>query len=315
LDGVIRRAFNANVGTAILLATLVGAFSPFCSCTVVPVIAGLLLSGVPLAPIMSFWIASPTMDPEIFTLSVGILGWPLALARLAATLALSLAAGYITLALTNTSLFAHFRPRKRKRRETAVPPPPSRPGVVFPLTLAPAGIPIAQPTAALAVPCTGSTVCSQRKSVTTGWRQQLADSFQQIEWPEFGRDVARQSWSLGRWLLLAFLMEALITLYVPQEAIATILGEGNAFAVPLAALIGIPLYLSNFTALPLVSGLMAQGMQSGAAIAFLIAGPVTTIPAMTAVYGVVQKRVFVLYFSVGLFGAMVMGAVTNLLLG
>src|SRR5210317_1902117 len=69
LDGVIRRAFNANVGTAILLATLVGAFSPFCSCTVVPVIAGLLLSGVPLAPIMSFWIASPTMDPEIFTLS------------------------------------------------------------------------------------------------------------------------------------------------------------------------------------------------------------------------------------------------------
>ena len=42
LDGVIRRAFNANVGLAILLATLVGAFSPFCSCTVVPVIAGLL---------------------------------------------------------------------------------------------------------------------------------------------------------------------------------------------------------------------------------------------------------------------------------
>jgi hypothetical protein len=34
------------------------------------------LSGVPLAPIMSSWIASPTMDPEIFTLSVGILGWP-----------------------------------------------------------------------------------------------------------------------------------------------------------------------------------------------------------------------------------------------
>jgi uncharacterized membrane protein YraQ (UPF0718 family) len=110
-------------------------------------------------------------------------------------------------------------------------------------------------------------------------------------------------------------MEALITLYVPQEAIATILGEGNVFAVPLAALIGIPLYLSNFSALPIVSGLLAQGMQSGAAIAFLVAGPVTTVPAMTAVYGVVQKRVFVLYLSLGLFGAMVMGVVANLLLG
>jgi uncharacterized membrane protein YraQ (UPF0718 family) len=301
LDGVIRRAFNANVGTAILLATLVGAFSPFCSCTVVPVIAGLLLSGVPLAPIMSFWIASPTMDPEIFTLSVGILGWPLALARLAATLALSLAAGYITLALTNTSWFGRYRARKRQQRDTATSPPPPTRSVVMPLTLATAGIPIAHTSPNLTVSGVCSPAGCQRTSQTAGWRQQLATSFRQIEWPEFGRDVARQSWSLGRWLLLAFLMEALITLYVPQ--------------VPLAALIGIPLYLSNFSALPIVSGLLAQGMQPGAAIAFIIAGPVTTIPAMTAVYGIVQKRVFVVYLSLGLFGAMVMGVVTNLLLG
>lgn len=315
LDGAIRRAFNANVGTAILLATLVGAFSPFCSCTVVPVIAGLLLSGVPLAPIMSFWIASPTMDPEIFTLSVGILGWPLALARLAATLALSLAAGYITLALTKTALFEHFRPGKRQQRDTAVSPPPARRGLVMPLTLAAAGIPIAQTAPNLTASGVCPAVGCQRTAVTGGWGQQLATSFRQIKWPEFGREVARQSWSLGRWLLLAFLMEALITRYVPQAAIAALLGEGNAFAVPLAALIGIPLYLSNFTALPIVSGLLAQGMQSGAAIAFLIAGPVTTIPAMTAVYGVVQKRVFFLYLSLGLFGAMAMGVLTNLLLG
>ena len=110
-------------------------------------------------------------------------------------------------------------------------------------------------------------------------------------------------------------MEALITRYVRQAAIAGILGEGNVIAMPMAALIGIPLYLSNFTALPIVSGLLAQGMQPGAAIAFLIAGPVTTIPAMTAVYGVVQKRVFDLYFSIGLFGAMVMGVAANFLLG
>ena len=82
LDKVIRRAFSARVGVAILVATLVGAFSPFCSCTVVPIIAGLLMSGVPLAPIMSFWIASPSMDPEIFTFSVGLIGWNLAIARL-----------------------------------------------------------------------------------------------------------------------------------------------------------------------------------------------------------------------------------------
>jgi uncharacterized membrane protein YraQ (UPF0718 family) len=70
----IKRAFEARPLTAVMLATVLGAFSPFCSCGVIPVIASLLISGVPLAPVMSFWIASPSMDPEIFFLSVGLIG-------------------------------------------------------------------------------------------------------------------------------------------------------------------------------------------------------------------------------------------------
>ena len=54
----IKRAFDAGPIAAILLATLVGAFSPFCSCGVIPVIAALLIGGVPLPPVMAFWIAS-----------------------------------------------------------------------------------------------------------------------------------------------------------------------------------------------------------------------------------------------------------------
>jgi uncharacterized membrane protein YraQ (UPF0718 family) len=92
-----------------------------------------------------------------------------------------------------------------------------------------------------------------------------------------------------------------------------LLGDNNWFAVPLAALIGIPLYLNNLAALPIVSGLLAQGMQSGAAIAFLIAGPVTTIPAMTAVWGVVSRRVFALYLALGLGGAIILGFIVNLI--
>src|SRR4030042_1289914 len=73
-------------------------------------IARLRTSGVPLAPVMSFWIASPTMDPEIFTLTVGILGWPLALSRLGASLALSLGAGYLTLLLCRLGYFSRILP-------------------------------------------------------------------------------------------------------------------------------------------------------------------------------------------------------------
>jgi uncharacterized membrane protein YraQ (UPF0718 family) len=123
-----------------------------------------------------------------------------------------------------------------------------------------------------------------------------------------------QSWRLGRWLLLAFLLEALITRYVPQETIVAVLGSESRFAIPLAALVGVPLYLGNLSALPIVKGLLVQGMQPGAAIAFLIAGPVTTIPAMTAVWGVVRRPVFALYLAVSLIGATLFGYVSEWIL-
>jgi len=126
--------------------------------------------------------------------------------------------------------------------------------------------------------------------------------------------VLLQSWFLGRWLLLAFVVEALILFYVPQETIGGVLGGRSAFAVPLAALVGLLLYMNEMGALPIVSGLLESGMQPGAAIAFLIAGPLTTVPAMAAVWGVVSPRVFALYVGVGLVGSVLLGLATNFLL-
>lgn len=320
LDGVIRHALNRRVGWAIILATAVGAFSPFCSCTVVPVVSGLLQSGVPLAPVMAFWIASPTMDPEIFALSVATIGWPLALARLGATLLLSLGAGYLTLTLSRVGFLAIGGLRRQPIVSACCTTSPAAPlgsirlaatGPMLPLQLVTSG---GAATVARATAC-GASSCAvpQQAGLAPGFST-VVTSLQSINWQQAGREMLQQTWSLGRWLLLAFVLEALIVQYIPQAAIAGLLGAQSLFAVPLAALIGIPLYLSNISALPIVSGLLAQGMQPGAAIAFLIAGPVTTIPAMTAVWGVVQRRVFALYLSIGLLGAMLLGLLVNVVL-
>jgi len=189
----IKRAFDAGPLAAILLATVVGAFSPFCSCGVIPVIAVLLIGGVPLPPVMAFWIASPSMDPEIFFLSVGTIGWNLAVWRLAGTLFMSLGAGFIT----------HYL-------------------------------------------------------MQSGW-------------------------------------------------ITGIMGKESSWAIFTAALLGIPVYTSNLSALPMVGGLMAQGMGTGAALAFLIAGPATTLSAMAAVWTLVKHRIFILYLSFALGGALLLG--------
>jgi uncharacterized membrane protein YraQ (UPF0718 family) len=328
LDGAIRRAFDARIGFAVLLATAVGAFSPFCSCTVVPLVAGLLVAGVPLAPVMAFWVASPTMDPEIFALSVGMLGWPLAVARLLATLALSLGAGYLTLALVRGDLIGGKVLRlnvleKYGEGETAGAkgccgvPASREPALV---TIGPKAVPISRET------CDGRDTPEARSCGTprrkpkmarqahAGWWEQIVESVRRLDRWRFAKEVLLQSWLLGRWLLLAFVVEAFILFYVPQEAIAGVLGGESAFAVPLAALVGLPLYMNEMGALPIISGLLESGMQPGAAIAFLIAGPVTTVPAMAAVWGVVRPRVFALYVGVGLIGAILLGLAANLLL-
>lgn len=316
-DGYIRRAFNYNIGLSILLATLVGAFSPFCSCTVIPIVSGLLLSGVPLAPVMAFWIASPTMDPEIFALTVGVLGWPLAVTRLLATLALSLGAGYLTLLLTQTSWVSWAKSLIQKQTDNAA---------VCCATSASASLPAPQMAFAEAAsipltlhagsitataPAMSGCGCDPPAAVTVSasiWQKLKA-----VDWSDATLEMGKESWRIGRWLIVAFLLEALIISYVPQQAIAAVLGQSNPFAVTLATVVGVPLYLSNYSALPIVAGLLSQGMQPGAAIAFLIAGPVTTMPAMTAVWGVVSRRIFFLYLSIGLFGSILVGTVVNLI--
>ncbi|WP_166180689.1 permease [Rubrobacter tropicus] len=332
LDGAIRRAFDARVGVAIVLATAVGAFSPFCSCTVVPLVAGLLVAGVPLAPVMAFWVASPTMDPEVFALSVGMIGWPLAVARLLATLFLSLGAGYLTLALARGGILRGKVLRRgaaEKYEEDdatdsggCCESPAPREAVLVSVARKPAGGAEAatdEHRAWGAEPgeeACGTRGCGDDPNVgkSSGWWGQIVGSLRGLDRPRFAKEVLAQSWPLGRWLLLAFAIEALILFYVPQQTIAGVLGGESAFAVPIAALVGLPLYLNEFGALPIVAGLLDSGMSPGAAIAFLVAGPVTTIPAMAAVWGIVRPRVFALYVGVGLGGAVLMGLITDLLL-
>jgi uncharacterized membrane protein YraQ (UPF0718 family) len=315
LDGMIRRAVEAREGLAVALATAIGAFSPLCSCTVVPVVSGLLLSGVPLGPVMAFWVASPTMDPEMFALTVATLGWSLAATRLAAALVLSLAAGYLTLALTRAGFLTGGilrQPAPAPLAVLAARPSGGRPG-----------LPIAGASdAAGSSGCCAPSCCTRAEGARAGegrggsaWRSHVSSRLATLQWAAFGRDLARESSRLGRWLVLAFILEALMERYLPQAAVAGVLGHANPVAPVLAALVGIPLYLNNVSALPIVAGLLNQGMQPGAAIAFLIAGPVTTVPAMAAVWGVVRPRVFALYLGIALVGAVALGYLATAALG
>ena len=80
-DNLIARAFTGAPALMIVMGALAGGLSPFCSCGVIPLIAALLAIGVPLAPVMAFWLASPLMDPSMFVLTAGVLGMEFAIAK------------------------------------------------------------------------------------------------------------------------------------------------------------------------------------------------------------------------------------------
>jgi uncharacterized membrane protein YraQ (UPF0718 family) len=95
--------------------------------------------------------------------------------------------------------------------------------------------------------------------------------------------------------------------YVPADMIARVVGGEGVGTIVISALVGMPAYLNSYVAPPLLAGLMDQGMGAGAAMAFMIAGAVSSIPAMAAVWSLVKPPVFATYLGLGFTGAVLSG--------
>ena len=120
---------------------------------------------------------------------------------------------------------------------------------------------------------------------------------------------------LTKWLSLAYLLEGLLIQYIPAETIGGLVGGPGVLPVVLGALVGAPAYLNGYAAPPLVAGLMESGMSAGAAMSFMVAGAVSCVPAMAAVWALVKREVFAMYVLFGIGGAIVSGLVFGAVMG
>ena len=270
-DKLIARAFSGRIEMAIVTASIVGALSPFCSCGVIPLIAAMLASGVPLAPVMAFCISSPIMDPEMFILTAAGIHLNFAIAKTVAAVGLGLIAGFTVYALQK------WRPLDQPLKE------------------------------AVGCGCSKPSFDPHAK-VRVNWR--FWQQPQQMQ--EFFEVIRTNGLFLGKWMLLAFLLESLMIAYVPAEWISSFVGSDSWAAIPLSAVVGVPAYMNGYAAIPLISGLLTMGMTPGAALAFATAGAVSSIPAAMAVFVLVKRQIFVLYIALGFFGSLLAGYVYQL---
>lgn len=123
--------------------------------------------------------------------------------------------------------------------------------------------------------------------------------------------LASGIWPAAKTLLPMFFafsfLGNLINSLIPPGLVEALFGEGKLYGTPLAATLGLPLYVSSEASLPLARSLLDGGMSRGAVMAFLLAGSGTSVGAVTGALAIVRWRVVALVVLVLWIGAILGG--------
>ena len=115
------------------------------------------------------------------------------------------------------------------------------------------------------------------------------------------------------YLLIGVALGAAIYGYMPQDFVIKLAGPDNPFAIPVAAIIGIPLYIRAETAIPIGVALMGKGMSIGAVIALVIGGAGMAIPEMSMLAGIFKPKLVAAIVVTVFLTAVISGYVFNML--
>jgi hypothetical protein len=240
----------------------VGALTPFCACSTIPMTVGLLNAGAPFGPVMSFVIASPLLNPIILTMIAAMMGLKACMAYFVVTFFGAVLFGIVLAKAGGAGMVKQLSPKK------------------------------------------SCCCCSGDSSKPTGFLQRLKSAILSA-WGDFKGVLV--------YLLIGVGIGAAIYGYIPQDFVVRIAGQQNHFAIPIAATIGVPLYIRVETAIPIGLSLMQKGMSLGAVIALIIGGAGMAIPEMAMLASIFKKRLVAAIVAVIWVTAVVGGYLFNMI--
>jgi uncharacterized membrane protein YraQ (UPF0718 family) len=208
-----------------IFAGFLGAITPFCSCSTVPMLRGLLKANAPFGAVLTFLFTSPLLNPIIVAIFITTFGLKITLAYVLIALFASLFGG-IVLNLLGFSRYI---------------------------------IPVETKVAC----CPAKAPASAPKSASANFSAKVKASF---------REAIQNFKPVWIYILLGTSIGSLIHGFVPSEIISRYGNSENIFAIPFAAIIGIPLYVRLEMLIPLSSILVSKGMSLGAVMALIIGG-------------------------------------------
>ena len=267
----VRRFMNSRSGVSISASILVGSLTPLCACGTMALVLSMFLSVLSWGPVMAFLISSPLSSPSEFVFESVFLGRSFAVSMLAASVALGATAGMAARYLEkNTSFFE--------------------------------GQFIIGGSSCCGAAKTQDSACSCGKKTRN---RTLLDRFRVRE---FLTGMIRLGLLRILPLFVLFIAIGKIAEYfIPTAWITGLFGAGNGWSIPLAATLGLPLYLTDSSALPMLRMLLDGGAGQGALLAFLIAGKATGVPVIAGMSTILGRRAIAFYIAFIYIGSIVVG--------
>ena len=247
-------------GVGNVIGATFGALTPFCSCSTIPILLGLLEVGIPFGVCMSFLLASPLLNPIIISLLVALIGVVPTAVYAAVTFTAAVGIGWLL------GRLGYGRYVKDVMVEGRPEP------------------------------------CDCAVAVSHGTRIRSAFSF--------AVSLFRQ---VLPYLLLGAGIGAFIYGFIPEGLIVSLAGPNNPLAIPVAAVIGVPMYIRAETIIPISAVLLEKGMGIGAVMALIIGGAGASIPEVTLLAAIFERRLVAAFVVTILTVAVLAGVVFQVL--
>ncbi len=294
------------------LGSGLGALTPFCSCSTVPITAGLLKGGVPFGPTMAFLFSSPVLNPVIIALLLSLFGIQITLVYVGVTFlgSMAMAALLAKMGMGNqVKPLINFENACCSEETKAAPasvviqpaasaccsPENAKPSPFVILPTVPASGGCCTPIPKISLSPSSSSCCSvdfvrpQPEEVSFKEKMKRAslsavDTFKGVFW----------------YLLLGAGIGAFIYGFFPEDLVVRLAGPDNPWSIPVAAAIGVPMYIRAETVIPISAALVGKGMGVGTVLALIIGGAGASIPELILLGSMFRKKL-VIAFALNVF--------------
>ncbi len=260
---------------SVFLASFIGVITPLCACGTLTTAISLLFAGIPLAPVMALLVTSPLMSPSTYLLTLNDLGPEWTVIRTLAAILMGIFAGLVTHFLKGwgfetKNVFIDGAIVRGDFHDEDYPDERLR--------------------------CNCKQKFGNRVALKTGNKFII-----------FLAKSAEMLWLVGKYVIVGVVIGAIVERYMPADWIYHFFGRKDPLNVLWVTLATVPMFLHQISASSILFHIKSSlngTIDSGAALAFIIGGPVTAIPTMVMFWTLFRKKVFVLYMVICLAGTL-----------